>query len=751
MPPPRVDVVIPGSANAAVPMDPAVWTPEAAVERLLWLEGKGWKYHELRKRVVDMLGGCENPPSFVARCLELVAAERDRRRRAERAKQRRRAEKNGGEGDGGGRSGEVTADPIVHLLLECLPKASADIRETHQRSQLDVVVKRSRFVAAEDRAAALPLLLRSMAGYLDATREGIGQEGEAGDAILEPRAVIRLAETYGVDLADVEAHRAAASVDAGQSHGATSCSSLVETYVEALLREARYAPAVTTALHFSLRRFAAREVVVALISSQQFGLASDIAAAVDPESSSLRSQLVEACMETEEHSGYRAAWAAVREFQLHDRFPLVKQRYFESTIGRMVDKGQHEAALRYAGDDTTLQAAVVQRLVENGDAVTATEFAARCGMEATDLCSSEELARAARERRDAHLQLPDDVAAAIIFVDDEEGLKRAAEALSRAPIIGLDTEWAADLSKEDDGGGGRGRGGSEGEGEGGDGSKKSRSRKRERGMNKKKLPRGSGSGDGGPDKRDVADAAAIAADVVERKRSGGSEDDEAGPESEAEVRAAEEERSAAAVVALFQVATQSEVFLLDLPTLLTRCPHAMAPTLGAVLADPGVLKAGFGVAEDLRRLAVLHPAAFGTAKEGGPVGGVGPIIDLQNVWATGTRMAREAVSTAGGKAKAKRDAAAADAPLAGPWGAPEHYQRKHAVGLSHLSKAVLGKPLDKSVRMSDWSKRPLTQRQTHYAALDAWVLVEMMRRLRREHGEELERLVSGLTHTRGLD
>jgi ribonuclease D len=41
--------------------------------------------------------------------------------------------------------------------------------------------------------------------------------------------------------------------------------------------------------------------------------------------------------------------------------------------------------------------------------------------------------------------------------------------------------------------------------------------------------------------------------------------------------------------------------------------------------------------------------------------------------------------------------------------------RYSLVGLSHLTKAVLGKPLDKSVRMSDWSKRPLTPRQTHYA------------------------------------
>lgn len=73
------------------------------------------------------------------------------------------------------------------------------------------------------------------------------------------------------------------------------------------------------------------------------------------------------------------------------------------------------------------------------------------------------------------------------------------------------------------------------------------------------------------------------------------------------------------------------------------------------------------------------------------------------------------------------------------------------MGLSHLAKAVLGKPLDKSVRLSDWSKRPLTPRQSHYAALDAWVLVEMLKRLRREHKAEVEWLVGWHTHTKGLD
>jgi hypothetical protein len=56
------------------------------------------------------------------------------------------------------------------------------------------------------------------------------------------------------------------------------------------------------------------------------------------------------------------------------------------------------------------------------------------------------------------------------------------------------------------------------------------------------------------------------------------------------------------VVALLQVATNTGcVFLIDLPALLEKCPELIAPTLGKVLSDDAIVKAGFGVGEDLRR------------------------------------------------------------------------------------------------------------------------------------------------------
>ncbi|KAF1774066.1 Ribonuclease H-like domain [Phytophthora cactorum] len=46
---------------------------------------------------------------------------------------------------------------------------------------------------------------------------------------------------------------------------------------------------------------------------------------------------------------------------------------------------------------------------------------------------------------------------------------------------------------------------------------------------------------------------------------------------------------------------------------------------------------------------------------------------------------------------------------------------------------ILGLPLDKRARMSDWERRPLTQAQLHYAALDAHVLVQIYYKMQEQH------------------
>lgn len=57
------------------------------------------------------------------------------------------------------------------------------------------------------------------------------------------------------------------------------------------------------------------------------------------------------------------------------------------------------------------------------------------------------------------------------------------------------------------------------------------------------------------------------------------------------------------------------------------------------------------------------------------------------------------------------------------WEMSQGIKKRELIGLSLLAEKICGKPLDKSVRMSNWNRRPLSEDQLQYAALDAHVLL----------------------------
>ncbi|EDQ84965.1 uncharacterized protein MONBRDRAFT_29632 [Monosiga brevicollis MX1] len=66
--------------------------------------------------------------------------------------------------------------------------------------------------------------------------------------------------------------------------------------------------------------------------------------------------------------------------------------------------------------------------------------------------------------------------------------------------------------------------------------------------------------------------------------------------------------------------------------------------------------------------------------------------------------------------------------------AAKAYCADWGASLGSLTATVFGRHLNKVDRMSDWSQRPLTKRQLHYAALDAWICVKLLERLLTEPG-----------------
>ncbi|KFM79666.1 putative exonuclease mut-7-like protein, partial [Stegodyphus mimosarum] len=57
--------------------------------------------------------------------------------------------------------------------------------------------------------------------------------------------------------------------------------------------------------------------------------------------------------------------------------------------------------------------------------------------------------------------------------------------------------------------------------------------------------------------------------------------------------------------------------------------------------------------------------------------------------------------------------------------------KRSSIGLSKLCEIILGKPLNKEERLCDWEKRPLTDSQLEYAALDAYCLLQMYDKLKK--------------------
>ncbi len=126
--------------------------------------------------------------------------------------------------------------------------------------------------------------------------------------------------------------------------------------------------------------------------------------------------------------------------------------------------------------------------------------------------------------------------------------------------------------------------------------------------------------------------------------------------------------------ALLQLAASERVFIFQLLRLSDR------GEIGRLLGDPGILKVGIGIGEDIKKLQealIFRPAGF---------------IDLST--------------------------------LAAQRGVP-------ASGVRTLAASLLGFRVSKGARCSNWERQELTRQQIDYAATDAWVCREIYFRLQR--------------------
>eukprot|EP00929_Paragymnodinium_shiwhaense_P115196 TRINITY_DN83903_c0_g1_i1.p1 TRINITY_DN83903_c0_g1~~TRINITY_DN83903_c0_g1_i1.p1 ORF type:complete len:549 (-),score=129.97 TRINITY_DN83903_c0_g1_i1:4-1650(-) len=139
------------------------------------------------------------------------------------------------------------------------------------------------------------------------------------------------------------------------------------------------------------------------------------------------------------------------------------------------------------------------------------------------------------------------------------------------------------------------------------------------------------------------------------------------------------------------------VFIIDLISL--SGSESLGQALGAIFGDTSVVKLGFDGAKDFARVAEVIP---GLRAACGVPDASRLFMDIRHIYAE--------LLVRNGQAASTKKAVA-------------------SFSLSSMAENILGRPLDKSMQMSDWGRRPLSGPQSRYAAMDAWVLPEMYRKL----------------------
>lgn len=57
------------------------------------------------------------------------------------------------------------------------------------------------------------------------------------------------------------------------------------------------------------------------------------------------------------------------------------------------------------------------------------------------------------------------------------------------------------------------------------------------------------------------------------------------------------------------------------------------------------------------------------------------------------------------------------------------FKKKGGSGLNKCVSNMMGQQLCKAMQMSNWERRPLSLSQLHYASMDAWILLQMRKKL----------------------
>uniref|UniRef100_A0A2C9JMJ3 3'-5' exonuclease domain-containing protein n=1 Tax=Biomphalaria glabrata TaxID=6526 RepID=A0A2C9JMJ3_BIOGL len=166
-------------------------------------------------------------------------------------------------------------------------------------------------------------------------------------------------------------------------------------------------------------------------------------------------------------------------------------------------------------------------------------------------------------------------------------------------------------------------------------------------------------------------------------------------------------------VALLQLAVCDHVYLLDMMELRNRLlEEEWVTMISTIFCDDKLVKIGYGLDTDLRMLVKTLPCL----KE--PLSKMVRVIELE-------KFAKTVFNDYDTNLIDMKPVSEDQSPVIVKKTMNEFVPKSEEKGLSLLVKNTLGKPLSKGEQMSNWERRPLRSSQISYAALDAFVLLEV--------------------------
>ncbi|OWZ13576.1 uclease mut-7 [Phytophthora megakarya] len=190
--------------------------------------------------------------------------------------------------------------------------------------------------------------------------------------------------------------------------------------------------------------------------------------------------------------------------------------------------------------------------------------------------------------------------------------------------------------------------------------------------------------------------------------------------------------------ALVQLASRAKAFVIDVVAL-----YDHGNILAPLFQSESVIKLGFDTRGDVKALRPFLTGGYATDKV------MSMLVDLQVVTRKlpildGTKVSSDNVKDDDVDSKYSANSSATNSE--GSDTKPRKWKNKRnktsendsgtkpsRLGLTAIAETYLGLPLDKRARMSDWERRPLTQAQLHYAALDAHVLIQIYYQMQEQY------------------